>query len=203
MGRQCQRGTGGERGAAAAADDDERGDHVHAARSPTAWSHSGLRDHPAPAAARHRCAPSRHADGRRGRLPSLVAHVRTTGAALVVMGACTHSQVRERVFGGMTSSMLQSVRRRSFSMRIVIPSLLALLAALPLPAGTPPPACAPRPPDERERLIRSLATVCTGFTREEQCEQADACRRAWFAEHEEAVWRLNLNPHALRTSPPS
>ena len=61
----------------------------------------------------------------------------------------------------------------------------------------------PQPGDERQRLMRSLATACTGFSDESQWAEADACRRTWFKVHEEAVWRLNLNPHASRSQPPS
>lgn len=57
--------------------------------------------------------------------------------------------------------------------------------------------------DERERLTRSLETACTGLSDEREWPEADACRRAWFAEHEEAVWRLRLNPHAPKPQPPS
>jgi hypothetical protein len=55
---------------------------------------------------------------------------------------------------------------------------------------------------ERQRIVQSLATACRDFS-DDKWVEADACRRAWFAEHEEAIWRLDLNPHRSNLSPPS
>ena len=60
-----------------------------------------------------------------------------------------------------------------------------------------------RAEDEMQALMRSLASACTQFSEDRQWSEADACRRAWFTEHEEAVWRLQLNPHAPTSAPPS
>ena len=56
---------------------------------------------------------------------------------------------------------------------------------------------------ERRHLLEELRTACTQFPRDDQWEQADACRRAFFAQHEEAIWRLNLNPHGAQAGPSS
>ena len=39
---------------------------------------------------------------------------------------------------------------------------------------------------ERQRM-QSLATACRDFP-DDRWNEADACRRAWFDAHEEAIW---------------
>ncbi len=83
---------------------------------------------------------------------------------------------------------------------------LALVAGLfAVVAAMPPLAAQPVPHDEAEReaLRQALSTACQEFPRDDQWQQADACRRAFFAAHEEAIWRLNLNPHQPAPQPPS
>ena len=79
-------------------------------------------------------------------------------------------------------------------------TILLVMIAVPASArGQTPPA-----PEmsERQRIIQSLATACRNFP-DARWDEADACRRAWFAAHEEAIWRLDLNPHRSLSSPPS
>ncbi len=87
-------------------------------------------------------------------------------------------------------------------MRPIFLSILvvAALASTPLLAQT-----APKPGEDAERdaLRHALATACQEFPREDQWQQADACRRAFFTAHEEAIWRLNVNPHGPGPRPPS
>ena len=78
-----------------------------------------------------------------------------------------------------------------------------VLIAVSIPFAGASAQTQPQSGDERQRLMRSLATACTGFSDDRQWAEADACRRAWFADHEEAIWRLNLNPHAPQPQPPS
>lgn len=58
---------------------------------------------------------------------------------------------------------------------------------------------------ERDHLQHSLDTSCKVFSGDEdqRWAQADTCRRAWFKSHEEAIWRLKLNPHARPVQAPS
>ena len=58
---------------------------------------------------------------------------------------------------------------------------------------------------EREQLQHSLDTACKVFTGDDdqRWAQADRCRREWFRTHEEAIWRLKLNPHARPVQAPS
>ena len=83
----------------------------------------------------------------------------------------------------------------------IIAGLFAVIAtATPLLAQ---PAAKPGEEAEREALRHALSTACQEFPREDQWQQADACRRAFFTAHEEAIWRLNLNPHNPLPQPPS
>ncbi len=84
------------------------------------------------------------------------------------------------------------------------PTALLLLIASASPGLTPAVALAGAPADtERQHLLEELRTACTQFPRDDQWEQADACRRAFFVQHEEAIWRLNLNPHGTQIGPSS
>ena len=88
--------------------------------------------------------------------------------------------------------------------RIAMRPIVVVLIAMVLPfAGSSAQTRSQGTDGERQRLMRSLETACTGFSDDRQWAEADACRRAWFADHEEAVWRLNLNPHPSPPQPPS
>ncbi len=87
--------------------------------------------------------------------------------------------------------------RRAFATMLAL-GLIALPGSLVL-AQTPKPG----EDAEREALRNALATACREFPREDQWQQADACRRAFFAAHEEAIWRLNINPHGTVKGPSS
>lgn len=86
-------------------------------------------------------------------------------------------------------------------MRYVVCAMLAFLSSNTVALAQS--VATPSDNEERQQLRESLETACKQFSADDQWTKLDDCNRAWFKKHEEAVWRLKLNPHRHAAQPSS